>query len=231
MLIFSSPCNPTGSVYDPKELSEIADVVAANEDVFVISDEIYEHINFGTKHTSIATFGKVKEQVITINGVSKGFAMTGWRIGYIGAPLWISQACEKMQGQFTSGACSVAQMAAMTAVLADPECTVAMRNVFQKRRDLVVGLLREIPGVKANLPQGAFYVFPEISSFFGKKFGDKVINNSSDLCMYLLHEAHVALVSGDAFGNDNYLRISYATGEDKLIESLKRMKKALTDLK
>lgn len=230
LVVFSSPCNPTGTVFTKDELKDIADTIAAYPDLYVISDEIYEHINFIGHHESLAQFENVKDRVITVNGVSKGFAMTGWRIGYIGAPLWIAQACEKMQGQFTSGTCSVAQQAAITAVLANPACTYPMRDAFKRRRDLVVGLLKEIPGMKTNEPTGAFYVFPDISSFFGKKNGLTTISNSSDLCMYLLHNAHVALVSGDAFGDDNCLRISYATSDDNLREALRRIKESLAKL-
>lgn len=231
LLIFSTPCNPSGAVYTKAELSKFADVIAAHPNLYVIADEIYEHINFLGKHESLAQFEKVRDQVITINGVSKGFAMTGWRIGYIGAPKWIAKACEKMQGQFTSGTCSIAQKAAMAAVLADPKVTNEMCAAFKSRRDLVVSLLKEIPGVKAYVPDGAFYVFPDISSYFGKSDGETAIHNSHDLSMFLLHKANVALVSGDAFGDDNCIRFSYATSEDKLTEALKRVKNALALLK
>ncbi|HRH02603.1 MAG TPA: pyridoxal phosphate-dependent aminotransferase [Bacteroidia bacterium] len=227
LMIFSTPCNPSGAVYTKAELKAFADVIAQHPNLFVISDEIYEHINFIGKHESLAQFDAIRNQVITVNGVSKGFAMTGWRIGYIGAPKWIAKACEKMQGQFTSGTSSIAQRAAMAAVLADPAVTQQMCKAFKKRRDLVVSLLRDIPGIKANVPDGAFYVFPDISSYFGKRKDDLQINNSHDLSMYLLHTANVALVSGDAFGDDNCVRFSYATSEEKLIEALKRVKAAL----
>lgn len=227
LMIFSTPCNPSGTVYTKAELEKFAQVIAAHPNMYVISDEIYEHINFIGKHESLAQFENVRDQVITVNGVSKGYAMTGWRIGYIGAPKWIAKACEKMQGQFTSGTSSIAQKAAMAAVLADPKVTHEMCAAFKKRRDLVMRLLKEIPGVKANVPDGAFYVFPDISFYFGKKDGDTVIQNSYDLSMYLLHKANVALVSGDAFGDDNCIRFSYATSEDKLTEALKRVKNAL----
>lgn len=230
LVIYSSPCNPTGSVYTTEELKAIADVVAAHEELYIMSDEIYEHINFTDQHTSLASFANVYDRTITINGVSKGFAMTGWRIGFMGAPLWIAQACEKMQGQFTSGACSVAQMAAITAVLANPSVTADMCNAFEKRRDLMIKLLSDVPGFKINKPQGAFYIFPDVTAYYGKKIDDFEITNSSDLCMFLLHRAHVALVSGDAFGDDRYVRFSYATSEDQLIESVKRIKEALTIL-
>ncbi|MBL0048394.1 MAG: pyridoxal phosphate-dependent aminotransferase [Bacteroidetes bacterium] len=227
LMIFSTPCNPSGTVYTKAELEKFAQVIAAHPNMYVISDEIYEHINFIGKHESLAQFENVRNQVITVNGVSKGYAMTGWRIGYIGAPKWIAKACEKMQGQFTSGTSSIAQKAAMAAVLADPKVTHEMCEAFKKRRDLVMRLLKEIPGVKANVPDGAFYVFPDISFYFGKRDGDMVIQNSYDLSMYLLHKANVALVSGDAFGDDNCIRFSYATSEDKLTEALKRVKNAL----
>jgi aspartate aminotransferase len=230
LVIFSSPCNPTGSVYERDELQAIANVIASHEELYVMSDEIYEHINFTGQHVSMASFENVYERTITVNGVSKGFAMTGWRIGYIGAPLWIAQACEKMQGQFTSGACSVSQMAAITAVLANPNVTADMCKAFERRRDLMIKLLSEVPGFKINKPQGAFYIFPDVTHYYGKKIDDFEINNSSDLCMFLLHRAHVALVSGDAFGDDRYVRFSYATSDDKLTESVKRIKEALTIL-
>jgi aspartate aminotransferase len=230
LVIFSSPCNPTGSVYESDELQAIANVIASHEELYVMSDEIYEHINFTGQHTSMASFANVYDRTITVNGVSKGFAMTGWRIGYMGAPLWIAQACEKMQGQFTSGACSVAQMAAITAVLANPDVTKDMCIAFERRRDLMIKLLSQVPGFKINKPQGAFYIFPDVTHYYGKKIDDFEITNSSDLCMFLLHRAHVALVSGDAFGDDRYVRFSYATSDDKLIESVKRIKEALTIL-
>jgi aspartate aminotransferase len=230
LMIFSTPCNPSGTVYTKSELEKFAAVIAAHPEMFVISDEIYEHINFIGKHESLAQFENVRNQVITVNGVSKGFAMTGWRIGYIGAPKWIAKGCEKMQGQFTSGTSSIAQKAAIAAVLADPSVTHEMCAAFKKRRDLVMRLLKEIQGVKASVPDGAFYVFPDISFYFGKKFGDTVITNSYELSMYLLHHANVALVSGDAFGDDNCIRFSYATSEAKLTEALTRVKTALANL-
>ncbi len=231
MLIFSSPCNPTGSVYTKQELTYITDVIKQKSDLYVLSDEIYEHINFVGNHYSIANNESIYDQTITVNGVSKGFAMTGWRIGYIGAPLWIAQACEKMQGQFTSGANSIAQYASIAAVIAEVSVTVEMRNAFLRRRDLVIKKLSTIPQLKLNKPQGAFYIFPEVTAYFGKKLDDFVINNSSDLCMYLLHKAHVALVSGDAFGDDRYVRLSYATSDEKLAEAITRIKNALAALK
>jgi aspartate aminotransferase len=231
LIVFSTPCNPSGSVYSKHELHALAEVIVQHPDLYVISDEIYEHINFIGKHESIAQFDFIYDRVITVNGVSKGFAMTGWRIGYIGAPVWIAQACEKMQGQFTSGTCSISQMAAMEAVKADSSVTFEMRDAFKKRRDLILGLLKEIPGIKTNIPDGAFYVFPDISYYFGKSYGIHLIRNSLDLSMFLLEEGNVALVSGDAFGDNNCIRFSYATSEDKLIESAKRIKEALAKLK
>lgn len=231
MLVFSTPCNPSGSVYNKEELKAIADVVMQYPDLYVISDEIYEHINFSGKHESLAQFESVYERVITVNGVSKGFAMTGWRIGFIGAPLWIAQACEKMQGQFTSGTSSISQMAALEAVKANPTVTYEMRDAFKKRRDLVLNLLKEIPGIKTNVPDGAFYIFFDISSYFGKSYNAITIKNSNELSMFLLEEGGVALVSGDAFGDDNCVRFSYATSEDKLIEAVKRVRETLGKLK
>jgi len=227
MIVFSTPCNPSGSVYDKEELHALAEIIIQYPDLYVLSDEIYEYINFKGKHESIAQFNFIYERVITVNGVSKGFAMTGWRIGYIGAPLWISQACEKMQGQFTSGASSISQMAALEAIKANPIVTMTMRNAFKKRRDLVLTLLKEIPGLKTNVPDGAFYIFPDISYYFGKSYKNYLINNSNDLSMYLLEVGNIALVSGDAFGDDNCIRFSYATSEERLIESVKRVKTAL----
>ena len=231
MIVFSTPCNPSGSVYNKEELKALADVIVQFPDLYIISDEIYEYINFVGKHESIAQFDFIYDRVITVNGMSKGYAMTGWRIGYIGAPLWISQACEKMQGQFTSGTSSISQMAALEAVKADPKLTFEMRDAFKKRRDLVLGLLKEIPGLKANTPDGAFYIFPDISSYFGKSYNNYHIKNSNDLSMFLLEEGNIALVSGDAFGDDNCIRFSYATSEKVLIEAVKRIKETLAKLK
>jgi aspartate aminotransferase len=230
MIIFSTPCNPSGSVYNKAELKDLAGVLEKYPHVFVVSDEIYEHINFVGKHESIAQFSAIYDRVITVNGVSKGFAMTGWRIGYIGAPIWIAKACEKVQGQFTSGTCSVAQKAALAALLANPEVVKPMRDGFLNRRNMVLEMLKEIPGLKTNIPDGAFYVFPDISAYFGKSDGDITINNAAELCMYLLNSANLALVSGDAFGDDNCVRFSYATSEDKIIEAIKRLKNALARL-
>ncbi|MCC7303304.1 MAG: pyridoxal phosphate-dependent aminotransferase [Bacteroidia bacterium] len=230
MLIFSSPCNPTGSVYTRQELQDIADALAGYPEIYIISDEIYEHINFAGKHESIAQFPSVRDRVITINGVSKAFAMTGWRVGYMGAAAEIAKACDKMQGQFTSATCSIAQKATHAAVLMDPREIMPMRDAFRKRRDLCYDLMKDIPGMKTNLPEGAFYFFPEVSSYFGKTNGNTVIRNGTDLCMYLLDKAHVALVPGAAFGDDRYLRFSYATSEANLREAIRRMKLALEGL-
>ena len=230
MIVFSTPCNPIGSVYTKDELKALAEVIIEFPDLYVISDEIYEYINFVGKDESIAQFDFIYERVITVNGVSKGYAMTGWRIGYIGAPKWIADACEKMQGQFTSGTSSISQMAAMAAVSATPDVSYKMRDEFKKRRDLVLGLMKEIKGVKTNVPDGAFYIFMDISSYFGKSFNGAVIKNSNQLSMFLLEEGNVALVSGDAFGDDNCMRFSYATSEVKLIEAVRRIKEALAKL-
>ena len=230
MMIFSTHCNPTGSVYNKQELREIADVIKKHDELYIISDEIYEHINFVGGHESMAQFDDIKDRVITINGVSKGFAMTGWRGGIMAAPKWIAQACDKMQGQFTSATCSITQKAMHAAMDLPAESTHYMRDAFLKRRDLVLGLMKDIPGFKTNIPQGAFYVYPEVSALFGKSYNGFVINNATDLSMYLLDVAFVALVPGAAFGDDKYIRFSYATSEDKLIEALKRMKEAIEKL-
>ncbi len=231
LIIFSSPCNPTGSVYEYEELAALAAMLKRHPNVFVLCDEIYEYINFtGKKHTSLASFADIKEQVITVNGFSKGFAMTGWRLGYIGAPLAIAKACDKMQGQFTSGTCSIAQKAGEAALLGSVEPSMKMVEEFRKRRDLVYGLLKEIPGLKVNLPDGAFYFFFDVSAYFGKKFNDKVMNTPEDISLYLLSEAKIGVVSGEAFGDKNCLRISYATSEQKLTEACKRMKAAFANL-
>ncbi len=231
MMMFSTPCNPTGSVYSKAELRAIADVVKQHDELYIMSDEIYEHINFVGGHESMAQFPDIKDRVITINGVSKGFAMTGWRGGIMAAPKWIAQACDKMQGQFTSGTCSITQKAMHAAMDLPAESTYYMRDAFLKRRNLVLELMKDIPGLKTNVPDGAFYVYPEVSSLFGKSYNGFVINNATDLSMYLLDVAHVALVPGAAFGDDKYIRFSYATSEDKLIEALKRMKEAIEKLK
>jgi aspartate aminotransferase len=227
MIWFSTPCNPSGSVYSKDELHEIALLIKNYPNLLIVSDEIYEHISFTEKHESIAQFDFIKDQVITVNGVSKGYAMTGWRIGYIGAPKWIADACSKMQGQFTSGACSISQKAAQAALEADPSITIEMCNAFEKRRNLVLSLMKKIPGLKLNNPKGAFYVFPDVSSYFGKTDGESIINNSTELTMFLLNKGLIALVSGEAFGDNNCIRFSYAAAEDVLIESIKRMKETL----
>jgi aspartate aminotransferase len=231
LIIFSSPCNPTGSVYSTEELAGIAEVLKKHPNVFVLCDEIYEYINFtGQRHTSLAEFSDIKEQVITVNGFSKGFAMTGWRLGYIGAPKWIAAACDKMQGQFTSGTCSIAQKAGEAALLSSIEPSLKMVEEFRKRRDLVYGLLKEIPGLKVNLPDGAFYFFFDVSSYFGKTFNGKALNTPEDISLFLLAEGNIGMVSGEAFGDKYCLRMSYATSEDKLTEACRRMKEALAKL-
>jgi len=233
VFIFSSPCNPTGSVYTREELRGIANIFAKHKNIFIISDEIYEHINFSGKHESIAQFDNIYDRVITVNGVSKAFAMTGWRLGYIGASKEIAKACDKLQGQVTSGASSISQRAALKAVSIDPsesEELKTMVKAFNERRDLSLELLGEIPGVKTNVPKGAFYIFPNVTHYYGKSNGDVKINNSTDLCFYLLNKVHVALVPGDAFGNPNCIRFSYATSKEKLIDAIGRIKKALAEL-
>lgn len=231
ILLYSSPCNPSGSVFSEAELRAFADVVAENPNLIVISDEIYEHINYTTNHFSIGSIDKVKDQVVTVNGVSKAFAMTGYRIGYMGAPLWIAKACTKLQGQFTSGASSIAQRAAKAAVEADPSEVAYMKQKFEERRALIGKLLSEIDGVEINKPQGAFYMFPRISSFFGKSDGNTTIRNSDDLAEYILTEGHVATVSGDAFGSPECIRLSYAASETDIKEAASRLKKALNKLR
>lgn len=232
MIIYSSPCNPSGSLYNREELDELADVILKKEGLFVLADEIYEYINFtGVPHASMASNPKIWERVITVNGVAKGFAMTGWRVGYIGAPEWICNACTKIQGQFTSCTNAIAQRATITALDYGIELTEDMRAAFEKRRDLVFNLLKEIPDVKVNQPQGAFYFFPDVSAYFGKTFGDQVITNSKDLCLFILNKGLVATVPGEAFGDPNCIRISYATSEDILAEAIKRITKVLKLLK
>ena len=231
LMIFSNPCNPTGSVYTEAELADLAKVVAKTDNFYVIADEIYEHIVFGDKNKSFADFPGVYDKTLTVNGVSKAFAMTGWRVGYIGAPLAIANACTKIQGQYTSGTGSISQRATKKAVEADPSTIRYMVDAFEKRRDLVVGLLREIDGLKTNLPTGAFYVFPDVSSFFGKSANGRTVNNATELSMYLLDEALVALVSGEAFGDPNCIRLSYATSKDQLRKAIARIKTALELLK
>lgn len=228
MIWFSSPCNPSGSVYDRAELTALAKVLENHPKIIVVADEIYEHINFSGTFCSIGSIPGMLEKTITVNGVAKAFAMTGWRIGYIGAPEFIAKACTKIQGQVTSGANSIAQRATITAVDADPSVLKEMVNAFHTRRDLVVGLLKEIPGIKINVPEGAFYVFPDVSSYFGKTLNGTHIKDATDFSMYLLAEANVATVTGEAFGNPNCIRFSYATSEALLIEALRRIKEALS---
>jgi len=228
--IFSSPCNPSGSVYTKEELEGLANVLAKHPQVYIIADEIYEWINFTGKHASIGQFQNVKDQVITVNGVSKGFAMTGWRLGYMGAPPHVAKACSKIQGQFTSGTSSVTQRAVIEALTGDMAPTHKMKEAFLKRKQLVRELLLDIPGLNVNDPQGAFYFFPEVSSYFGKSFNGKVIENVNDLCMYILNEGHVSVVPGSAFGAPDCLRLAYATSEEVLTEALKRIKAALLKL-
>lgn len=230
MILFSSPCNPTGSVFNYDELKAFAEILAERNDIIILSDEIYEFINFGAKHVSIGAFEEVKDQTVTINGFSKGFAMTGWRLGYIGAPEWIAKACAKIQGQFTSGASAFGQMAAAHALNSPLDTTHAMKDTYLKRRDMMIDLLEQIPLFLVNRPPGAFYIFPDISAYFGKSYGDYQINDSSDFAMYLLKEGHVALVAGAAFGNNNCIRISYAASDEQLRESVKRIKEAVSKL-
>lgn len=228
MLWFSSPCNPSGSVYSKKELRELADVLIKYPNIFVLSDEIYEHINFCEGHFSIAEFEDMYDRTITVNGVSKAFAMTGWRIGYIGGPSWIARACNKMQGQVTSGANCIAQRAVITALIESPSRITYMVDEFKLRRDLILSLLNDIDGFKCNTPDGAFYVFPDVSYFFGKTIDSYKINNASDMSLFLLDKALVATVTGDAFGDPNCIRISYAASQDQLIEAVQRIKKVLS---
>jgi aspartate aminotransferase len=229
-VIYSSPCNPTGSVFSKEELEAIAAVVKSKEDVYVIADEIYELINFTGKHFSIASIPGMFERTITVNGFSKGYAMTGWRVGYICAPLFIAKACEKMQGQFTSGGTGIAQRAALAAIAGDQTPSKEMEKAYLQRRELVLGLLKEIPGIKTHVPEGAFYFFPDVTAFFGKQSGSHQIKNADDLCIYLLEEANVSVVTGAAFGAPDCVRLSYAASEEELKEALKRIKGALGKL-
>lgn len=231
MLILCSPSNPTGSVYTKDELEALAEVIKRHDDLFVLADEIYEHINYVGKHESIAQFPGMKERTIIVNGVSKAYAMTGWRIGFIAAPEWIVKGCNKLQGQYTSGPCSVSQKAAEAAYTTSQECVETMRKAFERRRDLIVKLAKEIPGLEVNCPQGAFYLFPKCSGFYGKSYEGKTINNSTDLAMFLLEEGHVATVGGDAFGDPECFRMSYATSDDNIREAMRRIKKTLAKLK
>jgi aspartate aminotransferase len=230
LMLFSTPCNPTGSVYSKDELKDLANVLQKYPSLIALSDEIYEHINFEGKHESLAQFPEIYDQVVTVNGVSKAWAMTGWRLGYIAAHRDIAAACDKVQGQFTSATCSITQKAAIAAMNADPKVLDEMIGAFKSRRKLVLDALSEIPGLVSNKPGGAFYVFPNVSSFFGKSFNGRKISNSDELCMYLLEEGLVALVGGDAFGDPNCMRISYAASEKTLTEAMKRIKNALLNL-
>ena len=231
MLILCSPSNPTGSVYTKDELEALAEVIKRHDDLFVLADEIYEHINYVGKHESIAQFPGMKERTIIVNGVSKAYAMTGWRIGFIAAPEWIVKGCNKLQGQYTSGPCSVSQKAAEAEYTTSQECVETMRKAFERRRDLIVELAKEIPGLEVNCPQGAFYLFPKCSGFYGKSYEGKTINNSTDLAMFLLEEGHVATVGGDAFGDPECFRMSYATSDDNIREAMRRIKETLAKLK
>jgi aspartate aminotransferase len=231
LVIFNSPSNPTGMVYTRNEMEQIARVIEKHEGLFIISDEIYEHIVFEGEHVSLASFDFIYDRVITVNGVSKGYAMTGWRIGYIGAPLWIAKACNKLQGQFTSGVCSIAQRAALAAIQGKGESQKIMKAAFLRRRDLICGLLKDVKGIKVGIPQGAFYVMPDISYFFGRSDGETKITNSDELALYLLDKAQVSVVGGDAFGAPECIRISYATSDELLVEAVKRIKGALEKLK
>jgi len=231
MLILCSPSNPTGSVYSKQELEGLAQVILRHEDVFVLADEIYEHINYIGHHNSIAHVMGMKERTILVNGVSKAYAMTGWRIGYIAAPEWIAKGCNKLQGQYTSGPCSVSQVAALEAYSGSQTCVEDMRKAFERRRDLIVSLAKEIPGLEVNVPEGAFYLFPKCSSFFGKTNGTLTVSNSTDFAMYLLENAHVATVGGDAFGAPDCFRMSYATSDENIRKAMDRIKNALAKLK
>ncbi|MDY4160961.1 MAG: pyridoxal phosphate-dependent aminotransferase [Prevotella sp.] len=231
MLILCSPSNPTGSVYSKEELEGLANVIKKHPDMYVLADEIYEHINYVGKHESIAQFPGMKEQSIIINGVSKAYAMTGWRIGYMAAPEWIVKGCNKLQGQYTSGPCSVSQKAAMVAYNASQECVEDMRKAFERRRDLIVSLVKEIPGLEVNVPDGAFYVFPKCKSYLGKTDGERVIKDTNDFAMYLLEVGHVATVGGDAFGDPECFRMSYATSDDNIREAMRRIKECCAKLK
>ena len=230
MLILCSPSNPTGSVYTKAELKELADVLAKYPNIYVVADEIYEHINYIGAHESIAQFPEIRDRVIIVNGVSKAYAMTGWRIGYLAAAEWIVKGCNKLQGQYTSGPCSVSQMASLEAYKGSQQAVENMRQAFQRRRDLIVKLAKEIPGLEVNVPEGAFYLFPKCSSYYGKSYNGTTINNSDDLAMYLLTEAHVATVGGGSFGSPECFRMSYAPSDETIIEAIRRIKEALAKL-
>ena len=231
MFLFSNPCNPTGTMYTEKELRALGEVFKKYPQILIVSDEIYEYISFSEKMFSIGSIPELAERTVTVNGLSKGFAMTGWRLGYLGAPEEIAKACVKIQGQFTSGPSSITQRAAIAAVNADPSVVKPMQEAFLKRRNLLIALMKEVPHVKVNNPGGAFYLFPEVSHYFGKKYGDMVINDAKDLCMYLLNVGHVAMTPGGAFGAPNYIRLSYATSEDKIREAVARISRALSELR
>ena len=230
VLIFNSPSNPTGMVYTRDEMAALVSVLEKHTGILIISDEIYEHITFSGPHISLATFRSISDRVVTVNGVSKGYAMTGWRIGYMGGPLWLAKACNKLQGQFTSGVCSIAQRAALAAVTSKSDSKEKMRMAFLRRRDLICRLLNDVPGLKVRVPQGAFYVMPDVTSFIGKSCDGKVINNADDLTYFILSEARVAVVSGSAFGAPECIRISYATSDEKITEAVRRIKEALGKL-
>ncbi len=230
LIILCSPSNPTGSIYNHDELQALAAVLARHPQVMIIADEIYEHINYVGRHESLAQFAEIADRVAIINGVSKAYAMTGYRIGFVAAPLWLAKAITKLQGQYTSGASSIAQKAAEAAYAASQDCVEQMRQAFERRRDLIVSLMKEIPGMRVNVPDGAFYLFPEVSAFFGKRTGEYVINDANDLAMYLLREAHVATVAGDAFCAPGYIRLSYATSDDNIREAVRRIAEALARL-
>ena len=231
LLILCSPSNPTGAVYNAQELEALAEVLKKHEDIIVLSDEIYEHINYIGSHASIAQVDGMKERTVIINGVSKAYAMTGWRIGFIAGPEWIVKGCNKLQGQYTSGPCSVSQIAAAEAFSGDQQCVEEMRQAFERRKNLIVELTRQIPGFEVSVPDGAFYIFPRISQFFGKQYEGSVINTSTDFAMFLLQIGHVATVGGDAFGSPNCIRLSYATSEDNIREAMKRISKTVALLK
>ena len=229
-LLLCSPSNPTGAVYSKEELQAIAEVIKKHPRIFVITDEIYEHINFVGKHESIGQFDSIKDQVVIVNGVSKAYAMTGWRIGYVAAPLWLAKACIKLQGQMLTGPTTNAQKAATAALSSDQSCVSEMLKAFKRRKELIFKLIQEIPNIEVSEPDGAFYVFPKVDTYFGKSFGGRKINNSTDLCLYLLEVGHIATVPGEAFGEPTCIRLSFATSDDKIVEAIARMKKALADL-